>query len=41
MVESLKDLDTIKSERFKMIMLPLMVEGMDSCPIRAIACEEE
>ena len=41
MVESLKDLDMIKSERFKMIMLPLMVEGMDSCPIRAIACEEE
>ena len=41
MVESLKDLDTIKSERFKMIMLPLMVEGMDSCPIRAIACQEE
>ncbi len=41
MVESLKDLDKIKSERFKMLMLPLMVEGMDSCPIRAIACEEE
>ena len=41
MVESLKDLDKIKSERFKMIMLPLMVEGMDSCPIRAIACQEE
>lgn len=41
MVESLKDLDKIKSERFKMIMLPLMIEGMDSCPIRAIACQEE
>ncbi len=41
MVESLKDLDKIKSERFTIIMLPLMVEGMDSCPIRAIACQEE
>lgn len=41
MVESLKDLGKIKSKRFKMLMLPLMVEGMDSCPIRAIACEEE
>lgn len=41
MVESLKNLDQIKSERFKMLMLPLMVEGMDSCPIRAVACEEE
>ena len=40
MVESLKDLDKLQSERFTLIMLPLMVEGMDSCPIRAIACEE-
>jgi arylformamidase len=41
MVESLKDLDKIKSERFTIIMLPLMIEGMDACPIRAIICEEE
>jgi len=40
MVESLKDLDKIRSKRFTMIMLPLMIEGMDSCPIRAIAIEE-
>lgn len=41
MVESLKDLDRLSSQRFTMIMLPLMVEGMDSCPIRAIAIEEK
>ena len=41
MVESLKDLERIKSERFTLIMLPLMVEGMDSCPVRAIAMEQE
>jgi len=41
MVESLKDLSLIKSKRFKMLMLPLKIKGMDSCPIRAIACEEE
>jgi len=40
MVESFKNLDKIKSERFTLIMLPLMVEGMDACPIRAIACQE-
>jgi arylformamidase len=41
MVESLKDLSLIRSKRFKMIMLPLKIKGMDSCPIRAIACEED
>ena len=41
MVESLTNLDKLRSTRFQVIMLPLMVEGMDSCPIRAVALEEE
>lgn len=39
MVESLTNLDTLESTRFTIIMLPLPVEGMDACPIRAIAVE--
>ena len=41
MVESLTNLDKLRTTRFQVIMLPLMVEGMDSCPIRAIAVQEE
>jgi arylformamidase len=41
MVESLTNLDKLRSTRFQVIMLPLMVEGIDSCPIRAIAVQEE
>ena len=41
MVESLTNLDKLRATRFQVIMLPLMVEGMDSCPIRAVALEEE
>ena len=41
MVESLTNLDKLRSTRFKIIMLPLMVEGMDACPVRAVAWEEE
>ena len=41
MVESLTNLDKLRATRFQVIMLPLMVEGMDSCPIRAIALVEE
>lgn len=39
MVESLTNLDKLQSTRFQIIMLPLMVEGMDSCPVRAVAIE--
>lgn len=41
MVESLTNLDQIKSSRFEVIILPLPVEGMDSCPVRALAIEEK
>lgn len=41
MAESLTNLDQLRTTRFQLIMLPLMVEGMDSCPVRAIAIEEE
>jgi arylformamidase len=41
MVESLTNLDQLRSTRFQVIMLPLMVEGMDACPVRAVALEGE
>lgn len=41
MVESLTNLDQLRHTRFQIIMLPLMVAGMDACPVRAIALEEE
>lgn len=40
-VESLTNLDKLRSTRFRVIMLPLMVEGLDSCPVRAVAIEGE
>ena len=41
MVESMTNLDKLRCTRFQIIMLPLMVEGMDSCPVRVVAVEEE
>jgi len=41
MVESLTNLDKLRSTRFQIIMLPLMVEGLDACPVRAVAWEGE
>ena len=41
MVESLTNLDKLRSTRFQVIMLPLMVQGMDACPVRAVALEGE
>jgi arylformamidase len=40
MVESLTRLDTLTSDRFTVFILPLMVEGLDSCPVRVVAIEE-
>jgi arylformamidase len=40
MVESLTNLDKLQSTRFEMIILPLPVEGLDSCPVRVIAIEK-
>lgn len=41
MVESLTNLDQLKSTRFEILILPLPVEGMDSCPVRALALEDK
>jgi arylformamidase len=41
MVESLTNLDQIKSSRFEVIILPLPIEGMDSCSVRVLAIEED
>ncbi len=41
MVESLTNLDKLRSARFQIVMLPLMVEGLDACPVRAVAWEDE
>lgn len=41
MVESLTNLDQLRSNRFLILMLPLPVEGLDSCPVRVLAIEEE
>jgi arylformamidase len=40
MVESLTNLDQLRSSRFEMIILPLPIEGLDSCPVRVIAIEQ-
>ena len=41
MIESLTNLDQLRSTRFEIIVLPLMVEGMDSCSVRVVALEQE
>jgi len=41
MVESLTNLDQLRSTRFEVIMLPLMIEGLDACPVRVVALEGE
>ena len=41
MVESLTNLDKLRFTRFQIIILPLMVEGLDACPVRVVALEEE
>ena len=40
-IESMTNLDRLGHERFKIFILPLRVKGMDSCPVRIIACERE
>jgi len=41
MVESLTNLDKLRSTHFQIIKLPLMVEGLDACPVRVVALQEE
>jgi arylformamidase len=38
-IESMTNLDKLSKERFTIYILPLRVRGMDSCPVRIIACE--
>jgi arylformamidase len=40
MVESMKNLDKLSGKRFDIVMLPIMVKGMDSCPVRIVASEK-
>jgi arylformamidase len=40
-IESMTNLDKLGKERFTIYILPLRVQGMDSCPVRIIACERE
>jgi arylformamidase len=40
-IESMTNLDELRSDRFTIFILPLRVQGMDSCPVRIIACERE
>lgn len=39
-LECLRNLDQIQSQRFYLIALPLPVKGLDACPVRAIAIED-
>jgi len=41
MVESLTNLDKLRCKRFDVIILPLMIEGLDACPVRVVALEKE
>lgn len=40
-LECLRNLDQIQNQRFYLIALPLPVQGLDACPVRAIAIEDE
>lgn len=41
MIESLTNLDKIGDDKVKVFILPLPIEGIDSCPVRIIAIKEE
>ena len=40
-IEFAANLEKLTAERFTLVILPLCVEGLDSCPIRLIAIEDE
>jgi arylformamidase len=40
-LECLRNLGDIRNQHFYLIALPLPVKGLDACPVRAIAIEEE
>lgn len=39
MIESMTNLDKLSGKRFSIFILPLMIEGMDACPVRIVASE--
>ncbi len=40
-IEFAANLDKLTAERFTLVILPLRVQGLDSCPVRLIAIEDE
>jgi arylformamidase len=40
MVESMTNLDKLSGKRFTILILPIRVKGMDSCPVRIVALEK-
>ena len=40
-IEFAAHLDTLKKERFTLFALALSIQGLDSCPVRLVALEEE
>jgi arylformamidase len=40
-IEFAANLEKLKAQRFTLVILPLCVEGLDSCPVRLIGIEEE
>ena len=40
-IEFAANLDALEAERFTLVVLPLRIVGLDSCPVRLIAIEEE
>ena len=40
-IEFAANLDRLRRERFTLLVLPLRVAGLDSCPVRLLAIEEE
>jgi arylformamidase len=40
MVESLRGLEQLTKPRFMVFILPLMIEGLDACPVRVVAMQD-
>ena len=40
-IEFAANLDKLQAERFTLVILPLCVQGLDSCPVRLIAIEDK
>jgi arylformamidase len=40
MVESMANLDKLSGNRFTILILPIRVKGMDSCPVRIVGMEQ-